>query len=115
MEKIIAYCGLVCTDCGAYIATQTNDDAKRKEIAEEWTKKYNHPFKPGDINCVGCIPVAGQHVGHCGICEVRKCGQERGVINCAYCDDYICEELGKYFAIAPEMKASLEEVRKGLK
>lgn len=25
MERIIAYCGLVCTDCQAYVATQTND------------------------------------------------------------------------------------------
>ena len=25
MDKMIAYCGLVCTDCEAYIATQAND------------------------------------------------------------------------------------------
>jgi hypothetical protein len=25
MDKMIAYCGLVCTDCDAYIATQAND------------------------------------------------------------------------------------------
>ncbi|MCK4356498.1 DUF3795 domain-containing protein [Candidatus Bipolaricaulota bacterium] len=25
MEKMIAYCGLICTNCPAYIATQKND------------------------------------------------------------------------------------------
>jgi hypothetical protein len=115
MEKQIAYCGLVCTDCGAYIATQNNDNEKRREIAEEWTRNYKHDFRPEDINCVGCIPTEGPHVGQCGVCEVRKCGQEKGVINCAYCDEYACDVLGKYFEMAPVMKANLEEIRKGLK
>lgn len=29
MNKMIAFCGLDCTKCDAYIATQTNDDALR--------------------------------------------------------------------------------------
>ena len=33
MEKMIAYCGLVCSDCGAFIATQKNDDKMRAEVA----------------------------------------------------------------------------------
>ena len=115
MGKMIAYCGLVCTDCGAYIATQKNDNKMRREIAEEWTKKYNHPFKVEDINCVGCTVATGQHVGHWGMCEGHKCGAEKGGINCAYCVDYSCDKLDKYFAIAPVMKASLEEIKKGLK
>ena len=113
-KKQIAYCGLICTDCGAYIATQKNDDKLRKEMVEDWSKKYNHPFKAEDINCVGCIPTSGKHVGQCSVCPIRKCGQEKGVVNCAHCDEYACDELGKYFAMAPVMKANLEEIRKGL-
>src|SRR4030042_2683130 len=115
MAKQIAYCGLVCTDCGAYIATLKNDNKRRQEIAEEWTKKYNHPSKAEDINCVGCITVSGKHIGQCGVCTIRKCGQEKGDINCAYCADYACGELGKYFEMAPVMKNNLEGIRKGLK
>ena len=115
MEKQIAYCGLVCTDCGAYIATQKDDDEMRKDIATEWTAKYNVPFKPEDINCDGCLPRTVKTIGHLNICPVRKCGQERGVVNCAYCEDYACEELGKYFEMAPVMKTNLEEIRKGMK
>ena len=115
MEKQIAYCGLVCTDCKAYIATQKNDDKMREEIAAEWTKEYHHDFKPGDINCDGCLPRTKKTIVQLNVCKVRKCGQEKGVANCAYCEDYPCEKLNRFFGIVPEMKANLEEIRKGMK
>ncbi len=115
MEKQIAYCGLVCTDCDAYIATRKNDNEMRKNIAAEWSKQYNVDIKPEDINCDGCLPRTVKTIGHLNVCPVRKCGQEKGVVNCAYCEDYACEELGKYFEMAPVMKENLEEIRKGLK
>ncbi|MBN1160720.1 MAG: DUF3795 domain-containing protein [Dehalococcoidales bacterium] len=115
MEKQIAYCGLVCTDCKAYIATEKNDDKMREEVAAEWTKEYHHDFKPEDIKCDGCLPKTVKTIGHLNVCPIRKCGQEKGVINCAYCEDYACEELNKYFEMAPVMKANLEEIRKGMK
>lgn len=115
MEKMIAYCGLVCTDCDAFKATQNNDDNLRKQVAEKWTKEYNHPFKPEDINCDGCLPDTVKTIGHLNVCPIRKCGQEKGVKNCAYCEDYACEELNKYFKMAPVMKANLEEIRKRIK
>jgi len=34
------------------------------------------------------------------------------VVNCAYCDDYACTKLTKFFAMAPHAKASLEKIRK---
>jgi hypothetical protein len=114
MEKMIAYCGIVCTDCGAFIATQNNDDAKRKEVAEEWTGKYNHDFKPEDINCDGCLVTTDRVLNYCNVCEVRKCGQEKGVANCAYCEDYSCDKLEKFFEMVPQNKVTLDEIRKGL-
>lgn len=115
MKRQIAYYGLICSDCGAFIATQKNDNKLRKQVAEEWTKKYNHDFKLEDINCVGYIVTTGKHIGHWGMCEVHKCGAEKGVVNCAYCADYACDKLEGYFKMAPAMKANLEEIRKGLK
>jgi hypothetical protein len=111
MEKQIAYCGLICTDCLAYIATQADDDKQRKEVAETWTKKYKHDFKPEDINCDGCITAVGKHVGHCGMCEIRKCGQEKSVINCAYCYDYTCDKLDEFFKMVPDCKKTLDAIK----
>jgi hypothetical protein len=114
MEKMIAYCGIVCSECGAFIATKNDDDAKRKETAEQWAKQFHHDIKPEDINCDGCLSESGRLVGHCNICEIRKCGQERGVVNCAYCGDYACDKLEKFFQMAPMFRATLDEIRKGL-
>ena len=113
MKKVIAYCGIICTECPAYIATNLNDDAKRKETAELWSKQYGHEMKPEDINCEGCTPDTGKKISYSHVCEIRNCGREKKVINCAYCRDYICEKLDKFFQMAPMIKANLEEIRKG--
>lgn len=54
MKTMVAYCGINCSECPAYIATQTNDDTKRKQVAEEWQKVFNPNIKPEAINCDGC-------------------------------------------------------------
>jgi hypothetical protein len=35
MDKIIAYCGLVCADCPAYIATPANDREALERVAAQ--------------------------------------------------------------------------------
>ena len=112
MDKIIAYCGIVCTECPAFQATQKNDDTARKQVAEAWSKQYKMAVKPEDINCDGCIPEGKRHIGYYNICEIRKCAQDKAVLNCAYCDNYACTKLTKFFAMAPHAKASLEKIRK---
>ncbi len=112
MHKMIAFCGLSCTDCPTLQATQKNDDKERKRIAELWSKQYGGDFKPEDINCVGCLSRNGRLFKYCNVCEIRKCGLEKHVKNCAYCSDYICEKLDKFFKRAPNAKATIEEIRK---
>lgn len=112
MDKMVAYCGIVCTECPAFIATQENDDAKRKEVAEMWSKQYKMSIKPEDINCDGCNSGSQRMVGYCSVCEIRKCGQGKGVENCALCDEYGCEKLTKFIAMVPHARESLEKIRK---
>jgi hypothetical protein len=112
MAELVAYCGIVCTECPAFIATQTNDDAKKKEVAEQWAKQYNMPIKPEDIHCDGCVTKDGRHIGYCNICEIRKCGIQKAVMNCAYCDDYGCEKLTKFWAMAPHGKKTADKIKK---
>lgn len=114
MDKMIAFCGIVCTECPAFLATQKDDDNERRKVAELWSKEFKAEIKPEDINCDGCLSEDGKLFSHCKVCEIRKCGQERGVKNCAYCNDYACEKLSKFFDKAPEAKALLDEIRKSL-
>ncbi len=115
MNNLIAYCGLNCAECPAYIATQTNDDTKRKQVAEEWQKAFNPDIKPEDINCDGCTSKSTRLFSHCLECKVRLCGIEKGVENCAYCPDYACDILKEYFKMAPKMQESLDSIRKNIK
>ena len=55
MKHIIACCGLTCSLCGAYLATQSNNDEERKKVAEKWSKVLNVEMKPEQINCDGCL------------------------------------------------------------
>lgn len=114
MEKIIAYCGSVCSECPAFIATRDNDDSIRKETAELWSRRYNADIKPEDINCEGCTTAEGKKFNYCNVCEIRKCGQENEVKNCAHCDSYVCEKLTEFFKVAPENKDALDEIKKGM-
>jgi hypothetical protein len=94
MEKMIAFCGLTCSECPAYIATQREDDDERRKVAEMWSKEFKVELKPEDINCDGCL--------------------DKKIKNCAYCDEYACEKLTDFFKVAPEAKNNLDEVRKSL-
>jgi hypothetical protein len=114
MEKKIAYCGINCNECPAFLATQKDDDNERKKVAEMWSKQFNTEIKPEDINCDGCLLESGRLFGYCRVCEIRKCAQEKSVKNCAYCDDYPCDKLSKFIDNVPEAKAILDEIRKGL-
>ncbi len=111
MEEIIAYCGLNCSKCEAYMVTQKDDDEERKILAEKWSKQFNTDIKPEDINCDGCQTDTGRHISYCAMCEIRKCAKGRDVINCAYCEDYGCETLTKFLKKAPEAKKNLEKIR----
>lgn len=103
----ISCCGLDCETCDAYIATINNDDVKRAEIAEKWAELYKHAFKALDINCTGCHS-DGVKIGHCSFCEVRKCCYDRGIKNCAPCEDFACKDLEAIFSFAPDARKRLE-------
>jgi hypothetical protein len=112
MEDMIAFCGLICNGCGALLATKNDDNEKRAEVAQLWSQILKTELKSEDINCEGCRSEGGLLFSYCKVCEVRKCGMERGVMNCAYCNEYPCKKLDFIFGSAPESKKRLDEIRK---
>ena len=114
MEEMIAYCGLVCTECPAYLATQEDDDEERRQVAQLWTKEYGHAFAPEDINCDGCGAETGRLSGYAEtVCEIRSCARGRDVVSCAHCEEYgACEMLAEFLELAPGAKEKLEEIRR---
>jgi hypothetical protein len=110
MEKMIAYCGLVCHECGVFIATKNDDYERRKTVAREWSKLFQTELSPENINCDGCKSEGGRHFPYAETCEVRKCGMEKGVENCGCCDEYPCETLENVIRAQPELRKRLDAI-----
>lgn len=107
---IVAYCGLDCSTCEAYIATQENDDSKRKQVAENWSKMFSAQIKPEEINCNGCH--SDLLFSHCKVCEIRKCGKVRKLSTCGECEDYSCDRLKEIHDHDSSAKKRLDEIAK---
>ena len=110
MDKLMAYCGLLCSDCGAYKATVSNDDALRKQTSEEWSKMYGANINAADINCLGCKSEAT--FGYCKICKIRECNIQKNLSNCSECDLYSCDNLEGILKAVPEVRERLNKLRK---
>ena len=111
MSKMIAYCGLVCTKCPTFLATQNDDDTARAETAALYAKKFGFQLKPEEINCDGCLSEGGKLIGYCQVCEIRKCCREKGLKHCAVCGDQPCEKLSKFHEFSPDAKAGFESLK----
>lgn len=114
MVEMLAFCGIRCDQCDTFQATQTNDDARRRQIAERWSKQFKADFRPEQMNCTGCRSASGPVFFYCSMCAVRKCARERGVPTCAHCDDYGCSTLQQFWQVSPENRHLLDAVRKEL-
>jgi hypothetical protein len=122
MDRMIAFCGVVCTDCPAYLATQANDHDALEQVLAHWREEFNAPdIAVEDIMCDGCLTSDGRLNGYCQHCEIRPCGVAQGVTNCAYCDEYACDKLERllgicdrtegFFGFARQARATLDGIR----
>jgi len=112
MSEMIAYCGLVCSQCPTFLATQNDDNIARERTVALYAKKFGLDFKPEDINCDGCKSVGGKLIKFCQVCEIRKCCSARDLGNCALCSEQPCENLKKFYEFSADAKASLEALKK---
>ena len=110
MKAPIAYCGLSCVECPAYIATRDGDSEKLISLALEW---YGVENDSAYCACEGCKG-EGRKNQWCSECGVRACAIEHGVANCAHCESYGCERLKAFLAHVPNAKANLEHIRAAL-
>jgi hypothetical protein len=111
MDKMVAFCGLVCTDCAAYIATKSGDAEAIAKVAADWSAEFKHSLTAEDCWCNGCVAKQGPWMSHCSECEIRACGMGKDLDNCGHCDTYSCDTLTKFFEFVPAAKETLDAVR----
>uniref|UniRef100_A0A7C1SDV5 DUF3795 domain-containing protein n=1 Tax=candidate division WOR-3 bacterium TaxID=2052148 RepID=A0A7C1SDV5_UNCW3 len=111
-EKMIAWCGIDCAQCPAFIGTRTGNQELLTETARKWSTP-EWQLKPGDLICDGCV-AGGRLVKFCYECPTRECGQKRGVKNCGWCDDYPCAALEQHWArfSLPDQRRNLDEEKR---
>ena len=117
--EMIAYCGLNCVTCQIYLATRETDLKKQRRMREQIVlaiKKYlGEEKRVEDItDCDGCMVQGGRLYSNCQKCQIRKCASEKGLENCAYCSEYACEKLSKFFDSEGEeagAKKRLDEIK----
>lgn len=111
MSQLLGMCGLVCSDCKAYQATQADDAAAIAKVAEAWSRHFNVTVAPESVWCDGCTTPSQRKCGHCRECEIRASGLARGLATCAECSDYRCEKLAAFLNEVPVAAETLEARR----
>ncbi len=114
MDNLMAYCGLNCSQCPTFLATQQDDRKAKETVAALWSKQFAMKLTAQDISCDGCKSGSGRVFGHCKNCRIKSCCSQKQLDTCAECAEYACEHLSAFFAFAPHAKESLEKRRKTL-
>ena len=110
-NKMIAFCGLTCAACPALFASQRLTMDERQRVADQWSKEYNASIRAADVDCAGCTAREGVHVGHCSVCEIRRCGMAKGLSSCAVCPELGCPKLEGFFKLVPAARDNLMALR----
>ncbi len=121
MGKVLGCCGIVCSNCDIYKATQNADNDLPAIVFErqiEWGYGYRFQLLYGrkytmkDIHCNGC-PIENKHAFlYIENCQMRTCALEKNLINCAYCTEYPCKELQAFFdKTHVTAKKTLDDIR----
>ena len=104
--KIVAICGVSCTECRAYQATLKNDRQALEALAAEWTKGMGRTFTVDDILCDGCRVGGARLSSYCGSCGISLCAKAKGHETCAHCDQCPCEKI-----VAPRAIDALNDLK----
>jgi putative acetyltransferase len=114
---MIAYCGLDCEKCDAFIATKNNDQVLREKTAKLWSELNHTTILPEQINCTGCRADGPKTVYCEELCTIRQCAMKKGFTTCGDCADMEkCPTLGMITANNPDAlknlgTASYENIR----
>lgn len=109
MRDMIAYCGLNCEKCDAYLATIRDDQVLREKTAKLWSKLNNASILPEHINCEGCR-INGVKTVYCdSLCPIRQCALKKAVTTCGDCPELEkCQTVGVVISNNPAIIENLK-------
>jgi hypothetical protein len=109
---MIAYCGLDCSKCEGYLATQSNDNKRLAEVAKKWSEQFHADVKPEHVICDGCKAEKRKSFHCANLCKIRKCCIEKKYDSCIECGNFACSDLEFVLSSASEAKNNLEKLKR---
>lgn len=82
-ELLTSPCGIDCFNCELFEKNVSRE-------MQEFVAKYKN-MKPEDVACKGC-KISGCLLNN-GLCEAKKCAENKNVRFCYECDDFPCKIL----------------------
>lgn len=93
---MIAYCGLDCSKCDIFVATENNDRDKIVSTLNQWKSEIGLDYKESDLNgCKGCK--SDMILSYCSNCDIEKCAISKEISTCSECPDYKCDRIKKFY------------------
>jgi len=92
-QNIITRCGYRCNLCLAY-KENVHSVEDQKKVSDGWFRIFGFRIPPEKIHCDGCLTPDSENPRLIDTgCPVRPCVIEKGLENCAHCDQYVCMKL----------------------
>lgn len=124
MDDLIGCCGLICSRCQVYEATQNQDEELRAAVyqrqidwghGDRFRELYDQEYLVEDVSCDGCPTQSPYAFWYIENCLMRTCALGKGHPNCAHCSEYPCDILQEFFD-KPHVNAreTLDEIRSKL-
>ena len=110
-KNYMCYCGLYCENCATKAKVEPAAEILYNEMKKAGFEDVIHFLPNGaefweflkavaeDGACVSCQDGSGNPG-----CTVRICAKEKGVIMCAFCDNYPCDKFTEFFSGYPMLK-----------
>jgi hypothetical protein len=96
-ERKYSKCGFCCGQCPAFKDNSQTEEARKRGSAV-WEKYYGLHFNPEIVKCEGCQSAEPWKTGNLlpdRRCVIRACAVYNGVVTCAHCSLFPCEEYSK--------------------
>ena len=102
MEAVLTRCGYRCDLCLAYRPNVEKNPSNQQKLSDGWHKYFGFRLPPEQILCDGCMAENPRLIDQS--CRVRPCVIEKGLDNCAQCEQYICEKLAERIVVYEEVR-----------
>ena len=110
MNEYIAYCGLDCQACEAYLATVNDDNELRAKVAKEWSDLNQVEITPEMINCAGCRTQGVKTIYCDSLCQIRQCAIGKQFETCGACPEM--KSCGKLSMVTENNAEALHRLEK---